>query len=404
MEIKENIYYVGVLDEKLRVFDVIMSTEYGTSYNSYLIKGKDAIAIIDSVKSEFADEYIKNIEKYTKIEDVKYLIVNHSEPDHAGSIEKILKLNPNIEVCGTRMAIDFVRNIINFDFKSNVLTANDSIDLGGKELKFFAFPMLHWPDSMYTYLKEDKMLFTCDSFGAHYASKEMFNDLEEPNGVLTDEKIVEQYKYYFDVILGPFKNPFLVNALNKLDLIPVEYICPGHGPIIRKDVDKYLKLYRKWCEEKPEKVRPKITVCYVSSYGYTKKMAKALIEGLNRCDVDVKEYDLQIDDMEKAKADLSTSDGIMLGSPTILANALPQVFEVMTSLNPVLNKGMDALSFGSYAWSGEAADCIINCLNQLRFNTSFGAIKVKLNPSDYDIEQLRNTGKEFAKKVIKDFE
>lgn len=360
MEIKENIYYVGVLDEKLRVFDVIMSTEYGTSYNSYLIKGKDAIAIIDSVKSEFADEYIKNIEKYTKIEDVKYLIVNHSEPDHAGSIEKILKLNPNIEVCGTRMAIDFVRNIINFDFKSNVLTANDSIDLGGKELKFFAFPMLHWPDSMYTYLKEDKMLFTCDSFGAHYASKEMFNDLEEPNGVLTDEKIVEQYKYYFDVILGPFKNPFLVNALNKLDLIPVEYICPGHGPIIRKDVDKYLKLYRKWCEEKPEKVRPKITVCYVSSYGYTKKMAKALIEGLNRCDVDVKEYDLQIDDMEKAKADLSTSDGIMLGSPTILANALPQVFEVMTSLNPVLNKGMDALSFGSYAWSGEAADCIIN--------------------------------------------
>ena len=129
MEIKNNVYYVGVLDKEIRVFDVIMKADYGTSYNAYLVKGNKKVALIDTVKNQFVDEYIANIEKYVKIENIDYLIVNHSEPDHAGSIEKILELNPNIEVCGTKMAIDFVRNIINFDFKYNVLTANDSIEL-----------------------------------------------------------------------------------------------------------------------------------------------------------------------------------------------------------------------------------------------------------------------------------
>ena len=397
MEIKENIFYVGVLDEKLRVFDVIMETKFGTSYNSYLIKGKDKVALINTVKTDFFDEYKSNIEKYVEIKNIDYLIVNHTEPDHSGSIGKLLEINPNIEVCGTKMAIDFVRNIINFDFKSNVLTANDSIDLGGKELKFFAFPMLHWPDSMYTYLKEDKMLFTCDSFGAHYASKKIYNDLEEPNGVLTNTVILEQYKYYFDVILGPFKNPFLMNALNKISLIPIEYICPGHGLIIRKDVEKYIELYKSWCKEKEEKI--KITVCYVSSYGYTKKMAQALVLGLKQCDVDVKEYDLQKDSLENAKHDIQTSNGIMLGSPTILSDALSPIYEVMSVLNPILNKGMYALAFGSYAWSGEAALNIDARFKTLKFNVPFEPFRVKLNPSEYDLKQLEELAKKFVEEI-----
>jgi len=376
MEIKKNIYYVGVIDEKLRKFDVIMSTKYGTSYNSYLVKGKDKVALIDTVKNEFWDEYKSNIEKYVDINNIDYLIVNHTEPDHAGSIGKLLEINPNIEVCGTKMAIDFVRNIINFDFKSMVLTANDSLDLGDKEFKFFAFPMLHWPDSMYTYLKEDKILFTCDSFGLHYASEKLYNDLEEPNEVLTNDIILEQYKYYFDVILGSFKKPFLMNALNKISLIPIDYICPGHGMIIRKDVDKYIQMYKDWCNEENTST-PKVTVCYVSSYGYTKKMAKAFVRGLKRTSVEVKEYDLEIDNMEDAKEDVSTSNGIIIGSPTILSDALPQVYDVMSVLNPILNKGMNAISFGSYAWSGEAALNIAERFNMLKFNMHYEPVLQK---------------------------
>ena len=399
MEIKNNVYYVGVLDKEIKVFDVIMRADYGTSYNAYLVKCSQKVALIDTVKNQFVDEYINNIEKYVKIENVDYLIVNHSEPDHSGSIERLLKINPNIEVCGTKMAIDFVRNIINFDFKSNVLTANDSIELGDKELKFFAFPMLHWPDSMYTYLKEDKMLFTCDSFGLHYASEKLYNDLEEPDEVLTNNVIVEQYKYYFDNILGPFKNPFLMNALNKISLIPLEYICPGHGLIIRKDIDKYIQMYKQWCNvEEPEKM--KITICYVSSYGYTKKMAQALADGARRCNVEVKEYDLQVADMKQAQYDISTSNGIMFGSPTILSDTLPQIYEAMTILNPVINKGMYALSFGSYAWSGEAPLNIMTCFKMLKFNVPFEPIRIKLNPSEFDIEQLKDIGEKFAKKVM----
>lgn len=393
MEIKNNVYYVGVLDKELNVFDVNMKLKYGTSYNSYLIKGQKYTALVDTVKDEFAEQYIKNIEEYINIKEINYLIVNHSEPDHAGSIEKILKMNPDIEVCGTKMAIEFVRNILNFDFKSNVLTANDSIELGEKELKFFPFPMLHWPDSMYTYLKEDKMLFTCDSFGVHYASEKMYNDLEKD--------ITEEYKYYFDNILGPFKDPFLLNALKKIALIPIEYICPGHGLIIRKNPEKFLEMYRKWCEE-IEYHQNKVTICYISSYGYTKKIAKALVEGLNRCNVIVKVYDLQSDNLEEAKKDLATSEGIMIGSPTILSDSLPQVYEVMSVLNPINNKGISALAFGSYAWSGEAPLNINQCFRMLRFNTPFEPIRIKLNPSEYDLEQIRNIGEEFAKNIIKD--
>lgn len=395
MKIKDNVFYVGVLDENLRTFDVIMETKYGTSYNSYLVMGKNKNALIETVKSEFTDKFIDNIEKYVSIKEIDYLIVNHTEPDHAGAIERLLSINPNIEVCGTKMAIDFVRNIINFDFKSNVLTANDSLDLGEKEFKFFAFPMLHWPDSMYTYLKEDKMLFTCDSFGVHYASSKLYNDLEEQN-----EIILEQYKYYFDTILGSFKKPFLVNALNKISLIPIDYICPGHGMIIRKDVENYIELYRNWCNE-INTSKPKVTVCYVSAYGYTKKMAKAFIKGLSKVDVEIKEYDLQVDDMESAKKDLSTSNGIILGSPTILSDSLPQIYDVMSILNPIINKGMYAISFGSYAWSGEAALNIATRFNALKFNMPYEPIRIKLNPSEYDLEQIQKIGEEFANKLLK---
>lgn len=399
MKIKENIYYVGVLDEDLKTFDVIMDIEHGTSYNSYIVEGENAVALIDSVKNEFADKFIDNIKKYVDINHIDYLIVNHTEPDHSGAIEKLLKLNPNIIVCGTKMAIDFVRNIINFDFNSKVLSANDSLDLGGKELKFFAFPMLHWPDSMYTYLKEDKMLFTCDSFGAHYASKELFNDLVEKDEVLTDEVIVKEYKYYFDAILGPFKKPFLQNALKKLDLIPIDYICPGHGMIIRKDPEKYINLYKSWCEE-TKGTKPKITVCYISSYGYTKKIAEALVEGMKKCDVEVRCFDLQYDSIEEAKECVASSQGIALGSPTILSDALSPIYEVTTALNPIINKGMKAISFGSYAWSGEAADNIMAIYKILRFQMPFEPIKIKLNPSEFDIEQITKKGEEFAKIVI----
>ena len=398
MEIKNGVYYVGVQDENLKTFDAIMEVKYGTSYNSYLIKGKNATAIIESVKNEFSDEYLNNIRKYCPIEEIDYLIVNHTEPDHSGAIESLLKINPNITVCGTKMAIEFVRNIINFDFNSKVLTANDSIDLGGKELKFFAFPMLHWPDSMYTYLKEEKMLFTCDSFGVHYSSKELYNDLEEKDGVLSNEKIVNEYKYYFDCILGPFKNPFLSNALKKLELIEIDYICPGHGMIIRKDINKYIEMYKSWCEDGEK--RKKITICYISCYGYTETIAKALAEGMKKCDVDVKLYNLQKDSVEEAKNSLATSNGIAVGSPTILSNALPPVFEALSGLNPIVNKGMKAITFGSFAWSGEAPDTIMTIYKMLRFNVPFEPIRIKLKPSEYDIEQIQNIGEEFAKKVI----
>ena len=157
-------------------------------------------------------------------------------------------------------------------------------------------------------------------------------------------------------------------------------------------------MYKSWCEDGEK--RKKITICYISCYGYTETIAKALAEGMQKCDVDVKLYNLQKDSVEEAKDSLATSNGIAVGSPTILSNALPPVFEALSGLNPIVNKGMKAITFGSFAWSGEAPDTIMTIYKMLRFNVPFEPIRIKLKPSEYDIEQIQKIGEEFAKKVI----
>ena len=381
MELKKDIYYVGVQDRN-------NNAGIRESYNSYLIKGTEKNVLIETVKEDLIEEYLENISKYIDIKEIDYLVINHAEPKFSGGIYKILELNPNMVICGTKMAIDFVRNIVNIDFKSEVLTANDSIELGEKELKFFAFPMLPWPDSMYTYLKEDKMLFSGDTFST-YSMDSMFCD--------DFDLLKVEYKKYLDDILGPFKTPFLVNALSKISLIHIDTICPGHGALINKNIDEIIEQYKNWCLIKEK--NSKITICYTSTSGYTKKIAKALIKGINSLNIEVVEYDLSIDDIEKAKKDVISSAGILLGTPTVLSEADPKIYELISGLNPLINKGTNALVFGSYAWSGEATINIIERLKTLKFNVS-EPLKIKLNPSDHDLEMIEEIGRQFAKKII----
>ena len=168
MELKQGITWTGILDRDLRVFDIIMETEFGTTYNSYVVKGTEKTALIETAKAKFCEEYLEKVKAVTEIDKIDYLIVDHTEPDHAGSAEKLLELNPEIEVIGTTGALNFLSQIMNKPFKSRAVKDGEELDLGGKTLRFLVVPNLHWPDTMYTYLPEDKVLFTCDSFGSHY--------------------------------------------------------------------------------------------------------------------------------------------------------------------------------------------------------------------------------------------
>ena len=199
---KEHIWYVGVQDPDLRVFDIIMHSDYGTSYNAYLVQGTEKTVLFETSKAKFFDEFLDNIRQVTDPAKIDYIVVDHTEPDHTGSMEKLLELAPNATVLGSGTAITFEGDR-QPPVQRQGCFEKDRIDLGGLTLTFLSVPMLHWPDSMYTYIPELKALFTCDSFGCHYADERVFNDLIEGD-------FTEAYKYYFDNIIGPFKNPFML--------------------------------------------------------------------------------------------------------------------------------------------------------------------------------------------------
>lgn len=388
LQVKDDIFWVGALDYKIRTFDVIMHTDYGTTYNSYIVKGSEKTAMIEAAKDKFYNEHIERVKTVIEPEKIDYLIVDHTEPDHTGAIEMFLDINPDITIVGTVSAIKFLKEITNKDFKNIIVKDGDTLNLGNKTLKFILAPFLHWPDSMYTYLEEDNILFTCDSFGCHYCDDKVFNDQIEGD-------FLDSYKYYFDCIMGPFKE-FVLKALDKIKDLKIDVICPGHGPILRKDIEKYTDLYRQWSEnEKTDKV----VIGYVSAYGYTKKIAEKISEGIKAAGFEAKLFDLETEDKHNVLREIYTSKGLLLGSPTIVADALPPVWEILIRLNSVVNKGLTAGAFGSYGWSGEAIANIEQRLGQLKFKMPLSGLKILFNPSEIQNNEAFEFGKKFAQSI-----
>ncbi len=210
IKLKEDFYWTGIIDENLRVFDIIMLTEFGTTYNSYVLKTGDKTVLFETAKAKFFDEYLRELKKITEIEKIDYLVVDHTEPDHAGSVELLLDINPNMKIIATGCAVNFLKNIVNRDFYSIQVKDNESMKIGDKTLTFMTVPNLHWPDTMYTWIEEDKILVTCDSFGAHYGVEGVLR-----SEVRNEENYNKAARYYFDCIIGPFKG-FMMKALKRV--------------------------------------------------------------------------------------------------------------------------------------------------------------------------------------------
>jgi flavorubredoxin len=272
LEVTKDIWWVGVQNPGLRVFDVVMTTEWGTSYNSYLVKGGEKTALIDSVRDGFFDEQMEGIRQIADPEKIDYIIVNHTEPDHSGSLGKTLELAKNAVVVCTRPAKTLIKELLNKDFECIVVGDGDSIDLGGKKIEFISAPFLHWPDTMFTYIPDDRFLSTCDAFGFHFSAPEVFDDLT----TLTDA-MEQAQKYYFDVIMSPFK-PYVLEAVAKIRGLGIDIIGPSHGPVLRSDPWAAVDRYEKWAQPVVNDPK-KIYIGYVSCYGYTGKLAEKGIRG-----------------------------------------------------------------------------------------------------------------------------
>ncbi len=394
-EIKNGLYWIGAQDFDLRVFDVVMMTEYGTSYNSYLLKTPQYKVLFETVKDKFFDTFIRNLEEICDPSELDYIVINHTEPDHSGSLRKILELAPNAEVLASATALEFLKDICNREISGSPVVDNQEVKLDTCTLKFMSVPFLHWPDSIYSWIPEMETLVTCDSFGCHYASNEICNDLIDGN-------FEPAYQYYYNMIMGPFK-PYMRYALDRVKQLPVKTICPGHGPVLRENLQYYIDLYVKWSEEAAPAPRskPLVSVPYVSAYGYTEALASEISAGIRQeQDCDIFLHDMVHSDATKVAAEMALADGIVAGSPTINGDALPPVLDLLMQLNGVLHGGKVGGAFGSYGWSGEAADMLSARMKVLRMATVEPPLKIKFNPNSPEkVEAARDFGRQFGRKL-----
>ncbi len=394
LNVSEDVKWIGILDREIVTFDIVMETEFGTTYNSYFINAEKP-AIIETVKEKFFDTYLKKLESLCNPADLEYIILNHTEPDHSGSLKHLLELAPDAIVVGSGNAIRYLNDMIGKPFKSLAVKDGDTLDLGNKTLRFIAAPNLHWPDTIYSYLEEDKLLFTCDSFGAHYCDTEMFDDKVGDYG--------DSFKYYFDVILKPFSR-FMLKAIEKIADLEIQAICPGHGPILRSTWKEKVDLSEKYAREyleltKVDQVK-NVLICYVSAYGYTKEMAEIIKIGLEGVgDTNVVLRDIENIDMGELESEIVKADGILIGSPTINQNTLLPVYRLFAVINPLRDKGKHAAAFGSYGWSGEASDIIAANLKSLKLNVMEELGKFKFSPDEEKRIELVAFGSNFGSRL-----
>jgi flavorubredoxin/NADPH-dependent 2,4-dienoyl-CoA reductase/sulfur reductase-like enzyme len=401
LELKKDIHWVGSLDPDLRIFDIIMQTQFGTTYNSYVVKGSEKIAVFETVKAKCFDEYVEKLKEI--IDDpakIDYIVVDHTEPDHAGSVEMLLDLAPHAKVVGSQAAIDFLADIANKEIDSIVVEHGDTLNLGNKTLKFISAPFLHWPDSIYTYIPEDRVLMTCDSFGSHYSFDEVLYSK------ISDEQMKDYESallYYYTAIFGPFKG-YVLEAIEKIKDFDIEMVCTGHGPVLDENPQKIIETYKNWSTEENPNTKKKIIVPYVSAYGYTEELAQNIIKGINEAgDFEIKSYNLNIANYGELKQEIMNeiywADAILLGTSTINGDALPPIWDIAVSLNGIVHGGKIASAFGSYGWSGEGVPNIISRLDQVRMLVPEG-YRIKFKPSGKEIENAVEYGKKFAEYVL----
>jgi flavorubredoxin len=394
LQVTEDVSWIGVLDKEIVTFDIVMETKEGTTYNSYFIDAAKKV-VVDTVKDGFQDIYLQKLRKVADPATIDYIVITHTEPDHSGCLRYLLELAPKAIVYGSRQAISYLQDMVDRPFEYVFVKDGDVLDLGTKKITFFSAPNLHWPDTLYAWLNEDRLLFTCDSFGAHFCREAMFDDLVE--------NYDDSFRYYFNVILKPFSH-FMVKAIEKIRPLDIAMVCPGHGPILRSTWKEKIKTSENYAEQyiADSLCRDNsILITYVTAYGYTRKMAEAIAEGIR----EVVDYNINIVDIENMMLGeleelIVRSKSLLVGSPTINQNTLLPVYRMFAVINPLRDKGKKAAAFGSFGWSGEAVKLIENQLKALKLNVVMEGISSRFSPNDEKHRQMVDFGRNFARYLV----
>jgi flavorubredoxin len=385
VKLKDGIFWVGAVDWNIRDFHGYI-TNYGTTYNAYLIKSQKNV-LVDTVKAGFEDQLFYRLSQ-NGVTKLDYIVVNHLEMDHTSALKKVIEKFPDAVIVTSKKGDEGIRNIYGIEHETQVIKTGSQLEIGDKTLTFIETPMVHWPDSMATYIVEDKVLLPNDAFGLHYASNRRF-DYE-----FSEQEIGRLYyeaaKYYANIVLPYSKQ--VQNVLKKIENLSIEVIGPSHGIIWSEKIPEVIENYKKWSSGLSDE---KIIVLYDTMWKHTEKAAFEIIKGIEDEGVDYRFYRIGKSDFSEMITEVMLAKGIIIGSPTLNRELFPTVAAFLTYMKGLKPFGKVGATFGSYGWSGEAVGKIVEVFKELKFEV-VGSARFKFVS---DEEELRELGREVARRV-----
>jgi len=388
-EIKKGIYWVGAIDWSVRNFHGY-STEQGTTYNAYLIVD-EKIVLVDTVKQGYVEQMMYRIGQIIDPSKIDYILSNHVEPDHSGGIADVLQVAPNATVLTSKKGEKGLRRHYKSDWNFQVVGTGDSLDIGSRTLAFINTPMVHWPDSMVTYLPEEKILFSNDAFGQHVATAERYDD--ELGWSLVQRHAA---KYYANIVI-PFDKQ-VNKALNGLADVEMDLICPSHGIIWRSHISDILREYTKWSNIELEN---RALIVYDSMWHSTEKMAWALERGLSEKGVPVTVRPLKVNHISDIMTDVLSSKLILMGSPTLNNTLLPTMSEFVTYLKGLRPKNRLGFAFGSYGWGGQAVGELEQFMADMKWECPIAGSNIEYVPDASELDSVVSVGHQLADLLLK---
>jgi flavorubredoxin len=392
MEIAKDVYDVGVNDWNIRDFHGY-STYQGTSYNAFLIVD-EKIALIDTVKKEFSDQLLENIAKIVDPNKIDLVISNHTEMDHSGSLQRVMhKIGEDKPLYCSKMGVKNLSRHFAQKWNYHSVANGETLSLGKRTLTFLETRMLHWPDSMFTYVKEDKILFSSDAFGQHYAGHEKFDDQ------IGDSIMPHAKKYFANILL--LYSPLILKLLEKVAEIglKIDMICPDHGIIWREDPGKIINAYAKWSRQEPEQ---KAVVVYDTMWHSTETMAEEIAQGIVEEGVIARPIHIRSSHRSEIMTEVLDAAAVIVGSPTINNQLFPTVSDFLTYMKGLKPKNKIGAAFGSYGWSGESVNLITQELEAMKFHIIDPGIKIQYVPDQDGKKACLEFGRKIGK-VIKNW-
>lgn len=389
----DKVTWVGKIDWELRRFHGDeYSTHRGSSYNSYLIKDEKTV-LIDTVWKPFDEEFVENLKKEVDLKDIDYIISNHAEVDHSGALPLLLKEIPDVPIYCSANGAKILKAHYHEDWNFVEVKTGDTLDIGESTLTFIEARMLHWPDTMFTYMSGENILFSNDAFGQHYASELMYNDLVDQA-----ELYQEAIKYYAN-ILTPF-SPLVTNKIKEVLSfeLPVDIIATSHGIIWRDNPAQIIEKYLEWADAYQEN---QITIVYDTMWGATRRMAEGIAEGIQLADKDVtvKLYNAANSDKNDVITEMFKSKAVLVGSSTVNKSIMSATAGILDMIRGIGFKNKKAGAFGSYGWSGESVGLITERLKDAKFEVVDEGLKAFWNPDKDAMDKCVEYGKEFVKKI-----